>query len=63
MARERGYQVAGGSFLVRLHEGRHIWRFVAVEMDRKKALPITGLAGDLADLEGIEAFEIGHARN
>ncbi|WP_326536712.1 MgtC/SapB family protein [Pseudorhodoferax sp.] len=63
VARERGYQVAGGSFLVRLHEGRHIWRFVAVEMDRKKALPITGLAGDLADLEGIEAFEIGHARN
>ncbi len=63
VARERGYQVAGGSFSVRLAEGRHIWRFVAIEQDRKKALPLTGLAGDLADLEGIEAFEIGHARN
>jgi putative Mg2+ transporter-C (MgtC) family protein len=62
-ARERGYQVAGGSFSVRFSEGRHVWRFVAIEVDRRKALPITGLASDLAQLEGIEAFEIGHARN
>ncbi|MBH9579526.1 MgtC/SapB family protein [Inhella proteolytica] len=62
-ARDRGYQVAGGSFSVRFSEGRHIWRFVAIEVDRRKALPITGLAGDLSKLEGIEAFEIGHARN
>lgn len=63
VARERGYQVAGGSFTVRFAEGRHVWRFVAIEQDRRKALPLTGLASDLADLEGIEAFEIGHARN
>ncbi|MBH9552007.1 MgtC/SapB family protein [Inhella gelatinilytica] len=62
-ARERGYQVAGGSFNVRYSEGRHIWRFVCIEVDRSKALPITGLGSELAHLEGIEAFEIGHARN
>lgn len=63
VARERGYQVASGSFSVRFSEGRHIWRFVAIEVDRKRALPLTGLSGDLAELPGIEAFEIGHARN
>ncbi|MBB5205163.1 putative Mg2+ transporter-C (MgtC) family protein [Inhella inkyongensis] len=63
IARERGYQVASGSFSVRYFEGRHVWRFVCIEVDRRRALPITGLSGDLAQLEGIEAFEIGHARN
>jgi putative Mg2+ transporter-C (MgtC) family protein len=63
MASERGYRVAGGSFGARFAEGRHTWRFVAVEANRIKALPITSLAADLAGLPGIEAFEIGHARN
>lgn len=63
VARERGYQIAGGSFAVRFDAGRHCWRFVAVEVDRAKALPLTRLSNDLARLEGIEAFEIGHARN
>jgi putative Mg2+ transporter-C (MgtC) family protein len=62
-ARERGYSVAGGSFSVRFDAGKHCWRFVAIEIDRKKALPLTRLANELAHLEGIEAFEIGHARN
>jgi len=63
VTRERGYQIAGGSFTVRFDAGKHCWRFVAVEFDRKRALPLTRLANDLAHLEGVEAFEIGHARN
>ena len=62
-ARERGYQIAGGSFNVHFDVGKHCWRFVAIEVDRKSALPLTRLANDLAHLEGVEAFEIGHARN
>jgi putative Mg2+ transporter-C (MgtC) family protein len=59
----RGYLVAGGSFHVRYAEGRHVWRFVAQEVDRAKAVPLTGLGEDLARLPGLEGFEIGHARN
>lgn len=60
---ERGCQIAAGSFSVRFEQGRHSWRFVAVEMDRKRARPMTRLAADLAQVEGLEAFDIGHARN
>jgi putative Mg2+ transporter-C (MgtC) family protein len=62
-AQARGYRVAPGSFHVRHTEGRHVWRFVAQEVDRAKAVPLTGLGEDLARLPGLEGFEIGHARN
>lgn len=61
--RQRGYQIATGSFHIRFADGRHEWRFVAQEVDRRKAVPLTGLSEDLARLPGLEGFEIGHARN
>ena len=60
---QRGCRVANGSFSVRFDSGRHAWRFVAVEVDRRRVCSMTQLSHDLSDLEGLEAFEIGHARN
>ena len=59
----RGYRVATGSFNVRFAQGQHVWRFVAQEVDRRRAVPLTGLGQDLAGLPGVDGFEIGHARN
>lgn len=62
-ARDRGYQVAGGSFHVRFAEQRHIWRYVAVEIPGKACHNLAEMSDELAGMEGVEAFEIGHARN
>ena len=63
VARERGYEVAGGSFAVRYANGRHIWRYVAIEVVGHVAQPIVKLAEELAGFDGVEEFEITHARN
>ena len=63
VARERGYRIAEGSFSARMAEGGQEWRFVAIDMDRGKAVNLTTLANELADFEGVTEFEISHARN
>jgi len=61
MAEDRPRDGAGQRALERA--GRHVGRFVAAQVDRRQALPITGLSGGLAELPGIKAFEISPARN
>lgn len=62
-ARAHGYEIAGGSFHVRFNGGRHIWRCVAIEMRPPQRQSMPQLAQDLAQLDGVEDFEISHARN
>ncbi|MBI4984718.1 MAG: MgtC/SapB family protein [Rhodocyclales bacterium] len=63
VARERGYDVADGSISVSYEGGRPEWRFVAVALGKDVAAPLTVLAGELAKFEGVESFNISHARN
>jgi putative Mg2+ transporter-C (MgtC) family protein len=63
IAADHGYDVASGSFHVRYTEGRHIWRYVAIEINGLRHAPLSVLAENMAKVEGIEAFDIGHARN
>ncbi len=63
IAVDGGYEIASGSFSVRYVDGHHIWRYVAIEVDRKRVQPIATLAEELAGFEGIEEFDISHARN
>lgn len=62
-AGERGYLLAAGSLSARMSEGRQEWRFVAIEADHQKARSLTELANELATFDGIDSFEITHARN
>jgi putative Mg2+ transporter-C (MgtC) family protein len=63
VAGERGYFLAPGSLSARMSEGRQEWRFVAIETDHQKARSLTELANELAAFDGIDSFEISHARN
>ncbi len=62
-ALERGYEISGGSISVNFREGRTEWTFVAVVLGRKKESKITELAAELTLFDGVENFNLSHARN
>ena len=63
VARERGYQIAQGSFTINYQEGRPEWRFVAVALGKSQGASLTVLGAELEHFEGVEKFHLSHARN
>lgn len=63
MAMRRGYQMASGTLAIAQSNNAMEWRFVAVAMDKKLALPISVLSQDFEKFDGVESFQLSHARN
>lgn len=63
VAKERGYDVAGGSFTVEYANGCEEWRFVALAHGQRKGASLTALSADLSQFEGVEKYHFSHARN
>jgi putative Mg2+ transporter-C (MgtC) family protein len=63
IALERGYEVARGSLAIQCSGGCAEWRFVAVALGKGKGAPISELADELVGFEGVESFQLSHARN
>jgi putative Mg2+ transporter-C (MgtC) family protein len=63
VALERGYQIAGGTLAIGGADGRQEWRFVMLALSRKSGTPLSALASELAAFEGIDSFQLSHARN
>jgi len=63
MALERGYTIAGGSLTIGSTGGMQEWRFVALALSKKSGAPLSELASELAAYDGIDSFQISHARN
>ena len=63
MALERGYEIAGGSLMIAQDKGKLEWRFVALALSKRSGSPMSHLAGELRRFEGIEGFQLSHARN
>lgn len=63
VARERGYEVARGTVQIQHANGRQEWRYVAIAVDKAKLVSLAGLAAELERFEGVEEFQISHARN
>jgi putative Mg2+ transporter-C (MgtC) family protein len=63
IALERGYEIAGGTLAIGCIEGQQEWRFVALALSRKSGTPLSELASELAKIEGIDSFQLSHARN
>jgi putative Mg2+ transporter-C (MgtC) family protein len=63
VARERGYELAAGSISIAYQDGQPEWRFVAVAADKDSAAPLAALATELAKFDGVESFNLSHARN
>ena len=63
IALERGYAIAGGSLTIGSSDGKQEWRFVALALSKKSGAPLSLLAQELAAFNGIDSFQISHARN
>lgn len=63
VARERGYEVAGGSFSIQYDNGGEEWRFVAVAYGKHKGASLTSLSNELSQIDGVERYYFTHARN
>jgi putative Mg2+ transporter-C (MgtC) family protein len=62
-ALERGYEIAGGSLSIAADHGGQEWRFVALALSKHSGAPLSELAAQLATFEGIDGFQLSHARN
>ena len=63
MALERGYEIAVGTLNISSKEGRIEWRFVAVALNRKLATRLSELALEFGAFDGVEYYNLAHARN
>lgn len=63
MAHKLGYELAKGSFTIHSREDQHEWKFVAVSKGRGMAGSLIEVSNYLASVEGIENYQVSHARN
>lgn len=59
----RGYLFAEGSLSIARHGLQTEWHFVVVDISKKKMPSLHQLANDLGRLDGVEGFQLSHARN
>ncbi|WP_426114219.1 MgtC/SapB family protein [Massilia sp. PWRC2] len=60
---ERGYDFAGGSLSIGAVGGAQEWRFVAVALSRSSGVRLSELADELNRFDGLDSFQLAHARN
>ncbi|RZI44635.1 MgtC/SapB family protein [Herbaspirillum sp. HC18] len=60
---KNGYEVAGGTIVIGMREGKMEWQFVAVALNRDSGTRISDLSSKLAAFDGVDSFQISHARN
>jgi putative Mg2+ transporter-C (MgtC) family protein len=63
VALERGYEIAGGSMSISSVGGHQEWRFVALALSKHSGVRLSELAAELSHFEGVEGFQLSHARN
>lgn len=62
VALRRGYHIESSTLSISFTNGQPEWRFAMVSTG-KGALPLSVLAKDLSDYDGLQNFEIAHIRN
>lgn len=63
MALARGYEIAGGSLMIGSDAGMQEWRFVAIALSKRSGASLAMVAAELAVFDGIDSFQLSHARN
>jgi putative Mg2+ transporter-C (MgtC) family protein len=63
VALERGYDLIASTLNIHYKGNSQEWRFIAVAQDKENCVPITVLANELKDFEGVDEFHIAYARN
>ncbi|MCK9283550.1 MAG: MgtC/SapB family protein [Rhodocyclaceae bacterium] len=59
----RGYEIALGTLTIDFKNEQAEWSFVAVALGKDRGAPLSRLAGELTDFEGVESYHLAHARN
>ncbi len=62
-ALNRGYEIAIGSLSVIYEKGQPEWHFVAISLRKKSGSSLSDLASEIALFDGVESFQLSHARN
>lgn len=60
-AKERGYEIAGASLTIGSSGKSQVWQFVALA--GPGGAPLSALATELSDIDGLDGFDLSHARN
>ena len=63
MALARGYEIATGSLMIGSDSGMQEWRFVAIALGKHTGSKLSVISAELAVFEGIDSFQLTHARN
>ena len=60
---ELGYDIAWGTLLITFKDDQPEWHFVSFSLGKNQGEKLTDLAHLLASFEGVENFQLSHARN
>ena len=60
---ELGYDIAWGSLVIACQDEKPEWRFVAVALGKNRGTTLTDMAQLFTSFEGVEQFQLSHARN
>ena len=63
IALSRGYEIAGGSLMIGSESGMQEWRFVALALSKRSGSTLSELSAELTAFDGIDSFQLSHARN
>lgn len=63
MAAHRNYDIADGSISISLKDGHPEWHFVAVARSRQNMVPVSELAQEMTNFDGVVGFRLAYARN
>ncbi len=63
IALSRGYEIAGGSLMIGSESGMQEWRFVALALSKRSGATLSELSAELTAFDGIDSFQLSHARN
>ncbi|MDC8757744.1 MgtC/SapB family protein [Janthinobacterium fluminis] len=63
IALSRGYEIAGGSLMIGSESGMQEWRFVAIALSKSSGATLSELSAELTAFDGIDSFQLSHARN
>lgn len=58
-----GYEIAGGSIVILSERGSAQWQFAAVALNKRSGVPLSELAQEFSKFDGVESFQLSHARN
>jgi putative Mg2+ transporter-C (MgtC) family protein len=63
IANAHGYDIASGTISITRNDDAYEWNFVAVARSRQKMGPLSELAHEISQYQGVDSFHVSFARN